>query len=230
MLDAKLPAPPEAAVELFGPALPLVRRYGELLAGPGVERGLIGPREVDRLWERHLMNCAAVAELIPEGAHVVDVGSGGGLPGIVLAATRADLRVTLLEPLLRRTVFLDECLDALELENAEVLRGRAEDWAGRMGADVVTARAVAPMDRLVGWCLPLLRRGGRMLALKGDAAADELAAVAPSLKKLGATAWNVVEVGEGLGSAATRVIRIDLGAAGMKTPRPERRSARGARG
>jgi len=230
MLDAKLPAPPEAAVELFGPALPLVRHYGELLAGPGVERGLIGPREVDRLWERHLMNCAAVAELIPEGAHVVDVGSGGGLPGIVLAATRTDLRVTLLEPLLRRTVFLDECLDALELQNAEVLRGRAEEWAGRMGADVVTARAVAPMERLVGWCLPLLRRGGRMLALKGDAAADELASVAPSLAKLGAKTWNVVEVGEGLGSAATRVIRIDLGTEGTKTIRPVRRSARGARG
>jgi 16S rRNA (guanine527-N7)-methyltransferase len=230
MLDAKLPAPPEAAVELFGPALPLVRQYGELLAGPGVERGLIGPREVDRLWERHLMNCAAVAELIPEGSHVVDVGSGGGLPGIVLAATRADLRVTLLEPLLRRTVFLDECLDALELENAEVLRGRAEEWAGRMGADVVTARAVAPLERLVGWCLPLLRRGGRMLALKGDTAADELAAVAPSLAKLGAKTWNVVEVGEGLGSAATRVIRIDLGTENTKTARPVRRSGRGARG
>jgi 16S rRNA (guanine527-N7)-methyltransferase len=230
MLDAKLPAPPEAAVELFGPALPLVRQYGELLAGPGVERGLIGPREVDRLWERHLMNCAAVAELIPEGSHVVDVGSGGGLPGIVLAATRADLRVTLLEPLLRRTVFLDECLDALELENAEVLRGRAEEWAGRMGADVVTARAVAPLERLVGWCLPLLRRGGRMLALKGDTAADELAAVAPSLAKLGAKTWNVVEVGEGLGSAATRVIRIDLGTESTKTARPVRRSGHGARG
>ena len=230
MLDARLPAPPEAAVELFGSALPLIRRYGELLAGPGVERGLIGPREVDRLWERHLMNCAAVAELIPEGAHVVDVGSGGGLPGIVLAATRTDLRVTLLEPLLRRTVFLDECLDALELENAEVLRGRAEEWAGRMGADVVTARAVAPMERLVGWCLPLLRRGGRMLALKGDTAADELASVAPSLAKLGAAEWNVVEVGEGLGSAATRVIRIDLGSEGVKNARPARRSGRGARG
>jgi 16S rRNA (guanine527-N7)-methyltransferase len=176
------------------------------------------------------MNCAAVAELIPEGAHVVDVGSGGGLPGIVLAAARTDLRVTLLEPLLRRTVFLDECLDALELENAEVLRGRAEEWAGRMGADVVTARAVAPMERLVGWCLPLLRRGGRMLALKGDAAADELASVAPSLAKLGATEWSVVEVGEGLGSAATRVIRIDLGSEGAKTARPARRSGRGARG
>jgi 16S rRNA (guanine527-N7)-methyltransferase len=230
MLEAKLPAPPDAAVDLFGPALPLIQRYGEILAGAGVERGLIGPREVDRLWERHLMNCAAVAELIPEGAHVVDVGSGGGLPGVVLAAARTDLRVTLLEPLLRRTVFLDECLDALELDNAEVLRGRAEDWAGRMGADAVTARAVAPMEKLVGWCLPLLHRGGRMLALKGDTATEELAAVAPSLQKLGARSWGVVEVGEALGNAATRVIRIDLGADGYRAPRPARNSGRGTRG
>ncbi len=230
MLDASLPAPPEAAVALFGPALPLIRRYGALLAGPGVERGLIGPREVDRLWERHLMNCAAVAEVIPEGSHVVDVGSGAGLPGIVLAATRDDLRVTLLEPLLRRTVFLDECLDALELDNAEVLRGRAEEWAGRMGADVVTARAVAPMERLVGWCLPLLRRGGRMLALKGDSAVEELDSVEPTLSKLGASSWGVVDVGEQLGNAATRVIRIDLGATGFRTAQPERRSRRGSHG
>lgn len=230
MLDARLPAPPDAAVALFGPALALVRQYGELLAGPGVERGLIGPREVDRLWERHLMNCAAVAELIPEGSHVVDVGSGAGLPGIVLAATRADLRVTLLEPLLRRTVFLDECLDALELDNAEVLRGRAEEWAGRMGADVVTARAVAPMDRLIGWCLPLLRRGGRMLALKGDSAVEELATVEPELSRLGAAQWGVADVGEQLGNAATRVIRIDLGAAGFKMAHSERHSRRGSRG
>lgn len=228
MLDAKLPAPPQAAVDLFGPALPVVQRYGELLAGPGVERGLIGPREVDRLWERHLMNCAAVAELIPPDAHVVDVGSGGGLPGVVLAATRPDLRVTLLEPLLRRTVFLEECLDVLALDNAEVLRGRAEDWARRMGADVVTARAVAPMERLVGWCLPLLRPNGRMLALKGEAAAEELAAVAPTLAGLGARAWSVVEVGAVLGDAATRVIRIDLGPNGFRSP--VHRSRRGARG
>lgn len=228
MLDAKLPAPPQAAVDLFGPALPVVQRYGELLAGPGVERGLIGPREVDRLWERHLMNCAAVAELVPHDAHVVDVGSGAGLPGLVLAAMRPDLRVTLLEPLLRRTVFLEECLDALELDNAEVLRGRAEDWARKMGADVVTARAVAPMERLVGWCLPLLRPNGRMLALKGEAAAEELATVAPTLAGLGARAWGVVEVGSVLGDAATRVIRIDLGPSGFRSA--VQRSRRGTRG
>lgn len=229
MLDAKLPAPPQAAVDLFGPALPVVQRYGEFLAGAGVVRGLIGPREVERLWERHLMNCAAVAELVPSSAHVVDVGSGGGLPGVVLAAIRPDLRVTLLEPLVRRTVFLEECLDALLLENAEVLRGRAEDWAGRIGADVVTARAVAPMERLVGWCLPLLRPGGRMLALKGDTAAEELAAVAPGLAQIGARSWVVTEVGAVLGSAATHVIRIDLSPSGLRGSAAKRATSRGGK-
>jgi 16S rRNA (guanine527-N7)-methyltransferase len=230
------PEPPKAAARLFGPALPVVRRYAELLAGPGVERGLIGPREVERLWDRHLMNCGAVAELVSPGARVVDVGSGGGLPGLVLAALRSDLQVILLEPLLRRTVFLSECIEELELSNAEVLRGRAEEWAGRMGADVVTARAVAPMERLVGWCLPLLRPGGQMLALKGDTAADELQSVAPSLRGLGATDWAVVDVGSSLGAAATKVVRIELGSAGYKKPtsrskaRSGRRVDRGPRG
>lgn len=231
-----LPDPPPAAADLFGPALPLIRRYAQLLAGPGVERGLIGPREVERLWDRHLINCGAVAELISPGVRVVDVGSGGGLPGLVLAASRPDLRVILLEPLLRRTVFLGECIEELKLSNAEVLRGRAEEWAGRMEADVVTARAVAPMDRLIGWCLPLLRPGGRMLALKGDAAAEELQAVAPSLTGLGAKSWAVVDVGASLGAAATKVVRIELGAAGYRqqTSRSQARSGqrirRGSRG
>jgi 16S rRNA (guanine527-N7)-methyltransferase len=224
------PEPPLAAVELFGARLPVVRRYAEILAGPGVERGIIGPREVDRLWDRHLMNCEAVAELIPESAVVADVGSGGGLPGLVLAIVRPDLRVTLLEPLLRRTLFLSECMEDLGLRNVEVLRGRAEEWAGRLRADVVTARAVAPLDRLAGWCLPLLRPGGTMLALKGDTAAAELAKVAPDLPALGAATWAVLEVGATLGPAATRVVRIDLAASGFRSHRPTQRSRRGPRG
>jgi 16S rRNA (guanine527-N7)-methyltransferase len=228
--SSTLPESPTAAAELFGASLSAIRRYAELLAGPGVERGLIGPREVERLWDRHLMNCGAVAELVGPGARVVDVGSGGGLPGVVLAASRSDLRVILLEPLLRRTVFLEECVEELKLANAEVLRGRAEEWAGRMGADVVTARAVAPLERLVGWCLPLLRPGGQMLALKGDAAVDELRAVAPSLPDLGAKSWDVVDVGAALGAAATKVVRIDLGRTGYRqgASRSQKRSGRGA--
>jgi 16S rRNA (guanine527-N7)-methyltransferase len=225
------PEPPAAAVRLFGPALPLIRRYAQLLAGAGVERGLLGPREVERLWDRHLTNCGALAELISPGAHIVDVGSGAGLPGLVLAALRPDVHVVLLEPLLRRTVFLAECIEELKLTNTEVVRGRAEEWAGRLGADVVTARAVAPLERLIGWCLPLLRPGGQMLALKGDAASDELNTVAPSLPALGAVSWGVVDVGGSLGPAATKVVRIELGATGYRhqTRRSQARSGRRAR-
>ncbi|HTK60819.1 MAG TPA: 16S rRNA (guanine(527)-N(7))-methyltransferase RsmG [Pseudonocardia sp.] len=222
-----LAEPPAAAASLFGENLPAMVRYAEFLAGPGVERGLIGPREVERLWERHLLNCGAAAELIPDGSQVVDVGSGGGLPGLVLAIARPDLTMILLEPLLRRTVFLSECVEKLELSNVEVRRGRAEEWTGgKLAAEVVTARAVAPLEKLIGWCLPLLAPNGRMLALKGETAVAELDAVAPSLPRLGAVDWAVVEVGSALGEAATRVVRIDMGAQGYrlgKAARPARR-------
>jgi 16S rRNA (guanine527-N7)-methyltransferase len=217
-----LSPPPAEAAGLFGEHLPTMVRYAELLAGPGVERGLIGPREVDRLWERHLLNCGAVAELIGADLEVVDVGSGGGLPGLVLAIARPDLRITLLEPLLRRTVFLSECVEKLDLSNVTVRRGRAEEWSGRVSADVVTARAVASLEKLVGWCLPLLAPRGRMLALKGETAAAELEAVAPVLQNLGAVKWGVVKVGAELGDAATRVVRIDMGAQGYREPRSRR--------
>jgi 16S rRNA (guanine527-N7)-methyltransferase len=224
-----LPGPPAAAASLFGESLPTMVRYAELLAGPGVERGLIGPREVERLWDRHLLNCGAVAELIAPDSQVVDVGSGGGLPGLVLAIARPDLNMILLEPLLRRTVFLSECVEKLGLQNVEVRRGRAEEWAGgKLSAEVVTARAVAPLERLIAWCLPLLSTNGRMLALKGETAAAELDAVAPSLRTLGAVDWAVVEVGSALGEAATRVVRIDMGANGYR-PRKASRAARGDR-
>jgi 16S rRNA (guanine527-N7)-methyltransferase len=223
---ATLPAPPSAAAPLFGAAMPIIGRYAQILADAGVERGLIGPREVPRLWDRHLMNCVAVAELIPDRSRVVDVGSGAGLPGLVLAIARPDLRVTLIEPLLRRTVFLTETVEALALPNVEVLRGRAEDWAGRMSADVVTARAVAPLERLISWCLPLARPGGVMLALKGDSAASELAEVAKTLRALGAARWDVVEVGAALGTTPTRIVRIDLGPQGFVAPRGTGRGKR----
>jgi 16S rRNA (guanine527-N7)-methyltransferase len=207
-------APPASAIELFGAALPRAVRYAGLLADAGVQRGLIGPREVGRLWERHLVNCAVVAEEIPADALVVDVGSGAGLPGIVIALARPDVQVALLEPLLRRTVFLEEMVGELGLDNVTVVRGRAEEWAGRMDAEVVTARAVAPLERLVGWCLPLLGPKGRMLALKGETATAELAAIRGTLPALGVVKADVVEVGARFGEAATRVVRIDLGARG----------------
>jgi 16S rRNA (guanine527-N7)-methyltransferase len=165
----------EAAVALFGDRLPVAERYAGLLATVGVERGLVGPREAPRMWDRHLLNCAALTELIPPGLYVVDVGSGAGLPGIVLAVARPDLRVSLVESLARRTTFLTEAIEQMGLDRVEVVRGRAEECDDVVRpADVVTARAVAPLDRLAAWCLPLARPGGSMLAIKGSSAAAEI--------------------------------------------------------
>jgi len=176
------PAVPAEAGSVFGPAVDAAAEYARLLATEGTVRGMIGPREVPRLWERHLLNSAAIASLVSVGARVVDVGSGAGLPGIPLALARPDLTVTLLEPLARRVAFLTECVRRLGLERVTVVRVRAEEGPIRRqlgGADVVTARAVAPLDKLAGWCLPLLRPGGLLLAMKGSTAAAELAATGP---------------------------------------------------
>jgi 16S rRNA (guanine527-N7)-methyltransferase len=180
-VDTDAAVPPEAEA-VFGPAVDAAAEYVRLLATEGTVRGLIGPREVPRLWDRHLLNSAAIAPLVPSGARVVDVGSGAGLPGIPLALARPDLTVTLLEPLARRVAFLTECVDRLRLERVTVVRGRAEEGPVRRelgGADVATARAVAPLDKLAGWCLPLLRPGGLLLAMKGSTTAHELAAAGP---------------------------------------------------
>src|SRR6201994_198749 len=177
---------PAEATAVFGDTLDAVRRYAELLATDGVTRGLIGPRETERLWDRHLLNCAVVAELLPEQGELVDIGSGAGLPGIVLAMLRPSLQVILLEPLLRRSVFLEECVAELGLSNATVVRARAEEKAAaQIQADVATARAVAPLDRLAGWAARLLRPGGELLAIKGQSAEDEIAAAQGVLLQLG---------------------------------------------
>lgn len=191
------PAPPPLATEVFGSGLGQACAYADLLAGPGVEWGLIGPREVDRLWERHILNSAAPAELIEHGARVVDVGSGAGLPGIPIAIARPDLQMTLLEPMLRRTEFLKTVVEALALP-VDVVRGRAEEPAVRVqlaDADVVLSRAVASLDKLARWSLPLLRPGGRMLALKGDRADEEVAAARTAMSALGAVDIRVVRCG-----------------------------------
>ena len=187
--DLPLALPPEeiavAAAQVFKERLSLAGRYAELLGTEGVVRGLIGPRETPRLWERHLVNCGVMSEIIPFGASVVDVGSGAGLPGIVLAVARPDLGITLVEPLARRTSFLEEAVSALGLDgNVTVVRGRAEE-VDLPEADIVTARAVAALDKLAGWCLPLARTGGRLLALKGASAAEEIVSHAPAVADLG---------------------------------------------
>ncbi|TCJ00563.1 16S rRNA (guanine(527)-N(7))-methyltransferase RsmG [Aeromicrobium sp. IC_218] len=185
--------PPPAAHELFGDRLAPMGVYADRLATDGVERGLIGPREVPRLWERHLVNCAVVLPRVAEGVTVADVGTGAGLPGLVWAIARPDLQVTLIETLQRRTIFLQEVVDQLELSNVRVLRSRAEDVHETY--DVVTARAVAPLARLGRWCLPLVAPGGVLLALKGRSAADEVDRDGAVLTKLGARSIVVTTYG-----------------------------------
>jgi 16S rRNA (guanine527-N7)-methyltransferase len=218
---------PEAA-GVFGEALGQARRYAELLATDGVTRGLIGPRETERLWERHLINCAVVAELLPERGTLVDIGSGAGLPGVVLALLCPSLEVVLLEPLLRRSVFLEECVAELGLANATVLRARAEERAAaHIEADIATARAVAPLDRLVGWAAPLLRPGGELLAIKGQSAVEEIAAARPVLSRLGVRSTEVLQVGQGRVINATTVVRVVMGGHGREERAGAQRSRRG---
>ena len=209
---AELPPAPEQAREVFGDRFVDAVRYAELLAEAGVKRGLIGPREVPRLWERHLLNCAVLSEVVPEGVTVCDVGSGAGLPGIPLALVREDLKITLLEPLLRRTNFLTEVVELLGLDHVTVVRGRAEEVMGTITpVHVVTARAVAPLDRLATWGIPLLRPYGEMLALKGDTAEEELKSAATALSKLGAAKTSILHVGEGVVDPLSTVVRVEVG-------------------
>jgi 16S rRNA (guanine527-N7)-methyltransferase len=208
----ELPPAPEQAREVFGDRFDDAVRYAELLAEAGVQRGLIGPREVPRLWERHLLNCAVLSEVVPEGVTVCDVGSGAGLPGIPLALVREDLKITLLEPLLRRTTFLTEVVELLGLDHVTVVRGRAEEVMGKLTpVHVVTARAVAPLDRLATWGIPLLRPYGEMLALKGDTAEEELKAAGTALSKLGAVETSILHVGEGVVDPLSTVVRVEVG-------------------
>jgi 16S rRNA (guanine527-N7)-methyltransferase len=203
--DLPLPPAPDEARGAFGDRFVLAQRYAELLAGPGVERGLIGPREAPRLWERHLLNCVGLAVLVPAGAAVADLGSGAGLPGLVLGLARPDCDVTLVEPLLRRTTFLTEVVADLGLSNVEVVRGRAEELHGRREFDVVTARALAPLDRLLGWAMPLVAPGGELLAMKGSSAAEEIAVAGPVLARLGCGDPRQVAV------SGTTVVRVSWG-------------------
>lgn len=200
-----------AAEKIFGNRLGLAERYVEHLATSGMERGLLGPREVPRLWSRHVLNCAVVAELIAEGARVADVGSGAGLPGLTLALARQDLQLTLIEPLERRVIWLNEVVNDLGLENVTVLRMRAEQAVGQTAADVVTARAVSALKNLAGLTIPLLEGRGEVLAIKGRSAAEEIEKAAKTIRKLGGTATSVVTVGEGLLEEPTTVVRIVVG-------------------
>jgi 16S rRNA (guanine527-N7)-methyltransferase len=205
---ATVPPPPQAAADVFGAALDKAQEFACLLATQGVTRGLIGPRETSRLWDRHLLNCGVVAELLPQAGRLVDIGSGAGLPGIVLALIRPQLEVILLEPMLRRVGFLHECVESLGMENTSVVRGRAEELSGKLWADVVTARAVASLDKVAGWAAGLLAPEGEILAIKGQSAEEELAAAQPVLEQLGARTAEIRRVGHGKVLPETTVVRV----------------------
>ncbi len=201
---------PEAARAVFGPGLSAAEQYAQFLATAGVERGLIGPREADRIWDRHILNSAAIGELIDNGIRVADVGSGAGLPGIPLAIARPDLTVVLIEPLLRRATFLSEVIAMLGLSTVTVVRGRAEEPGVRKehgDFDAVTSRAVAALDKLSKWSIPLLRPGGVMVALKGDRAEAELDEYRRVMTSLGVSEARVMKCGESyLNPPATVVV------------------------
>lgn len=218
--SAGLGAPPASFERVFGDRADVAEHYAALLATTGVEHGLIGPREVPRLWERHLLNCAVVASVPPAEARIADVGSGAGLPGLVWAIARPDFRIHLVEPLLRRTRWLTSAVEELGLDNVSIDRGKAAAFAGELVVDVVTARAVARLDELARWCLPLLGSSGEMLALKGLAATDELDEARPLLAELGVVDASVEEFGAGVVDPVTRVVRLRVG--------PEGPSAAGA--
>lgn len=208
-VSRETPSVPAVARGVFASdRLPLATRYAELLATEGVLRGLIGPREAPRLWERHLLNCALLAEHVPPDASVADLGSGAGLPGVVLAIARPDLRVTLVEPLLRRTTFLEEVVTELGLDRVEVVRGRAETLHGSRRFAVVTSRALAPLERLLGWSMPLVEPTGVLLAMKGSSVQAEIAAAGEELAAWGCAAPEVLTLGADQGLFPTVAVRV----------------------
>ena len=204
------PPTPTMAAGVFGSRLPMAEEYCRLLATDGVVRGLIGPREAPRLWDRHLLNCAVMAEAIEPGIDVADIGSGAGLPGLVIAIVRPDLTITLVEPLLRRTTFLEEVVSALGLTNVEIVRARAEELHGKREFTCVTSRAVAPMTRLLDWSMPLVRPGGYLLAMKGSGVHEELKAASKQLRKYGAGAVSVSTYGENVIDPQATVVRVEV--------------------
>lgn len=202
------PSAPALARRVFSDALPAAEQYARLLAEDALVRGLIGPREVARLWERHLLNSALITDLVGPSATVCDIGTGAGLPGLVMAIRRPDLEVTLVEPLLRRTTFLDDAVRRLGLGNVEVVRARAEALHGARTFDVVTSRAVAPMIRLAGWSLPLVRSGGEFLAMKGSSVETEVEAASAVIRAAGGSYRGVVELGRDVLEPPVRVVRV----------------------
>jgi 16S rRNA (guanine527-N7)-methyltransferase len=194
--------------EFFGEAFPAVERFAERLRDEGEVRGLIGPREVSRIWDRHILNSAAVVPFLPTTGLIADVGSGAGLPGIVIAAMRPEATVYLVEPMERRCAWLNEIAEDLQLSNVQVKRGRAEEYHGAFECDVVTSRAVAALDKLARLSLPLVRPGGAMIVLKGRNVTQEIDPARKALRKLKGSEPEVLEAGTIPGVESTTVVRI----------------------
>ena len=181
-----------------------IQRYADLLKGAGIERGLIGPKEGDRIWERHIANCIPITTILPQNVRLVDIGSGAGLPGIVIALARPDLKVTLVEPLQRRVDFLNEIVAELGIP-VEVIRGRAERVKKQF--EIVTARAVAPLEKLINISWHMIPKGGSLMAMKGESAAEEMAAT--TLKKGSTTQLHEISLPN---LPIARVIQVKKGA------------------
>lgn len=207
--DVVVPDAPPIARDFLGDRFDVMSRYVEHLATTAIEYGLIGPRERETLWTRHVLNCAVLGELVGRDESLIDVGSGAGLPGLVVAIARPDVRTTLVEPLLRRSTWLSDVVADLGMDNVEVRRDRAESVTD-LQADVVTSRAVARLDKLVGWSAPLVRPGGRIVAIKGETAAAELAENRAALTRLGIGDGRVVQCGAGVVDPPTTAIMLDV--------------------
>lgn len=228
---ASVPPTPAAATAVFGSRVQLAERYVALLADTGISHGLIGPREAPRLWDRHVLNCAVVEAVLPDGASVIDIGSGAGLPGLVLAIVRPDLHLHLVEPLARRTTWLESTVDALGLDNVTVHRARAEAVMGELVADCVTARAVTALPGLIELAFPLLRPGGSLVALKGASAAAELTESAAILRRFAVASAVTREVGVRVVDPPTTLVIVTATAAHQpRAPRPAAGPGRSSRG
>ena len=195
--------PTKAQEQALGLAFPQLAQYAQILGQEAVLQGLLGPREIDRIWDRHILNCAALNELIPQAKSIIDIGSGAGLPGIVLAIMNPSTHVILVEPMQRRTDFLNDVKKQLNLENVEIIRGRAENQ--KIQAQVVTSRAVAPLNKLLAWSLPLVEKGGKVLAIKGEKAQSELEEAQKELNLLKNTTASIKTCGLALDLSVTVV-------------------------
>lgn len=219
---------PPAAVRLFGAdRVALAARYADVLSSEGVVRGLIGPREAPRIWDRHVLNSVLMAPALPEGGRVADVGSGAGLPGLVLAIARPDVQMTLIEPLLRRTTFLEEVAAELDLENVTVARGRAEMFHGKQSFDLVTARAVSALDNLIAWCMPLVGVDGALAVMKGSSADKEITDAETTLAAWGCAPPDLIEYDDP-DAGSVRLVRVTWAGQPRVSLRPSRGGPGGA--